>query len=509
MKTFLKVIALLSILISLAILLYFIVLSLNGVEGLAISFVISMILIIPISISMYGMIKGNIAMLKIRKRIGSFVLFAVSIFYLLFVIALGLLNIILEEASKDEVPSLKESVLTVTNVFIPIAYKEGLLTEEYNGITFRFPKGEETSIDTIKSLYPKVKEELDLLYGADTPVDLTIMIYESVDELNSRTNKEKLSGFYLPSNQSIHIVSEKSGAPYEFQDSFTHEYTHYRTDQFLKHHHISSTSIPQWFNEGISEYVMNMHTFVDIDLNKKINFKDIDTNNDFHKARRDGFDPYLQSYYAVRELVLEHGKDVIPSILIRTKNDRDFYTVFQETTGMKIEEFQTIFLNRREEINVLLEQAGEAEMKKEFKVAENLYLKIASLDPYDVYVERSLSYVYIKQGEFEKAMDTLKKMKETDISELYMMSELSLLKSLEDSLKYAEMAEEAIRKYNGETHYTSEFADAIRNNRSEPVIVYKELLNEELIDYKEIQIELVKRLKQQYPNEQWIQDLNS
>ncbi|NHC43471.1 hypothetical protein G6549_26865 [Bacillus sp. MM2020_1] len=491
MKVFLRILMSLSFLVSLAIVLYVIILSQNSIKGAAFGLLINVLLFILIGISIYGISKGNIVILKFRRRLGSVVLFTVSIFFLIYVSALGVLNIFLEKNSKEEVPSLKESVLAVENVFIPIAYKEGLLTKEFGGITYRFPEGEETSIHTLKSLYPIAKEELDKIYGEDSSVDLTIIMYKNTNELNSQLNMEQVSGFYVPSNQSIHLVSEKQMGLNAFQDSFIHEYTHYRTDQYFKKYHISSRSIPQWFNEGISEFEMNLHTNVDIDLKKVINFTDIDTNDNFHKARHDDFDPYHQSYFAVKELVLEHGMNVIPKLITASK-DSNFYSVFQKITGTKIEEFQSKFLNRREKIKKLVKQADEVEKKKQYKNAENLYLEIARLDPYDISPDQNLPYLYIKQMEFEKAMN---KLKESDYPDLEMMSEISLLTSLEESLKYAEMAEEEIRKNSGNVHYKSKFAEAIRKNLSEPAVVYKKLFAEDLIIYKEIETELFKKLR--------------
>jgi hypothetical protein len=490
-----------------AILLYVVVLSQNGKKGFTIAFAIDVLLILLIGISIYGMFKGSITILKIKQRKGSILLFALSIFFLFYVSALGVLSIILKENGNKEIPSLTESVLAVTNIFIPVGYKEGLLTEKFRGITFRFPKGKEASIHTIKSLYPKAKEELDKIYGKESSDHLTIMIYESADEFNFHINNEQLSGFYLSGNRSIHLVSDnKKMAPIQLQDSFIHEYAHYRTDQFLKQHNIPIRRIPQWFNEGISKFVADMHTYVDIDLIKVINFTDMDTNADFHKVNHGDLDPYNQSYFAVKELVLEHGMDVIPNLL-RSSKDQNFYSAFQDITGIKIEEFQTTFLNRKEKIKVLFNQADEAEKKKQYKNAENLYLEINRLDPYSKAADQMLPYLYIKQLEFEKARDQLKALDELNVSDLTMLSELSLLKSPQEALKYAKKADEEIKINTGDDHYISDFADAVRVTIKEPVTGYIMLFDKNLITYKEIQTELYKKLKQLYPNDPRIQGL--
>lgn len=119
-----------------------------------------------------------------------------------------------------------------------------------------------------------------------------------------------------------------------------------------------------------------------------------------------------------------------------------------------------------------------------------------------------LPYLFIKQREFEKARDLLKSINELDVGELQMLSELSLLTSPQESLKYAEKAEEEeIKMNNDDDNYTSPFAEAIRKTVKEPVKGYALLFNDDLISYKEIQTELYKKLNQLYPNDPIIQSL--
>jgi tetratricopeptide (TPR) repeat protein len=234
----------------------------------------------------------------------------------------------------------------------------------------------------------------------------------------------------------------------------------------------------------------------------------MDTNADFHKANHGDLDPYYQSYFAVKELVLEHGMDVIPKLLRSTKN-QNFYTAFQEITGVKIEQFQTTFLNRKKRIKELFNQADEAGKKKQYKNAENLYLEITRLDPYSLLADHSLPYLYIKQREFEKARNQLKAIDELDMDDLQMLSELSLLTNPQESLKYAEKEEEKIKINTGDDRYTSDFANAVRVTIKDPVTGYIMLFDKNLISYKEIQTELYKKLKQLYPNNPRIQGLHN
>jgi tetratricopeptide (TPR) repeat protein len=508
LKIFFKIIMSLTFLYIICTILYFVILSLSYEEAQPIVSAITSILILLIVASIYGMIKGRVPMLNIRQRKVAILLFANSIFFLFYISALGLLNIILEKNSIEEIPSLKESILNVANLFIPIGYKEGLLTEKFGGITFRFPKGEEKSIQTIKGIYPVAKKELDKIYGKNSSDHFTIMIYETAEELNSDSNIEKVSGYYDSGNRSIHMISCKQMSPSSFQDLFFHEYTHYRTDQFLKVQNIPSGKIPQWFNEGISQFEMDLHTEVDLDLIKVINFTNIITNNDFHAAIGDGYDPYLQSYFAVKELVLEHGTVVIPNLIKASKN-KNFYKSFQQITGSKIEEFQKTFLNRRKRVKELYKQADVAQKKKQYKNAENLYLEITHLDPSSNTAAQSLPNLYIKLGEFEKAKNQLESMDEPDVWELQILSELTLLTNPQESLKYAVKAEEMIKINTGDANNSSDLTEAVREVIKEPVEGYLLLFKKDLITYKEIRNDLYKKLRVLYPNDHRIQSLEN
>ncbi|WP_088042275.1 hypothetical protein [Bacillus sp. EAC] len=509
MKKSVNTLIALLILIFLPIFFYLTVLSQSSTVGLLIVLLVDITLLLLIILSLFGMIKGKIRLLKIRTRLNSLLLFFISIVFLLYVSTLGILSILFEIQPKKGIPSLQESMFAISNLFIPLPYREGLLTEKFNGLTFIYPKGEEKSVLIIKNNYLNTKEKLDELYGKDFSTRLTIMIYDHDSEFNSYAPMKQLRGFYLSTNESIHLESSKLLGSYEYLDVFVHEYTHFRTEQFINQHHIPKTHLPTWFNEGISQVEQYSNTYIDIELPKVIDFTNIDRNDKFHMARTNGYDPYLQSYFAVNELVTQHGMKVIPNILLVAKK-RDFYDAFQKVTGTRIEKFQTTFLNRKEKINTLFDQADEAKIKKHYTKAESSYLEIAKLNSSSIIGNKSLSSLYLKEGQFDKAMEELQKMEEKGFIDYTMMSELYLLTNPVKALKYAEMNEEAIRLNTGNYFPKSNYIIALQKitSTTNPVSGYKQLYNEHLISYKIIQTALLKKIKQLYPNDESIQNLS-
>ena len=509
MKRSLKILIALLILVFLPIFFYVTVLSQNSTVGLLIVLLVDIILLLLIGMSLIGMIKGKIRLLKIRNRLSSLLLFFISVFFLLYVSTIGFLSLLFEIQPKKGIPSLQESMFAITNLFIPLPYRQGLLTEKFNGLTFIYPKGEEKSVLIIKNNYLNTKEKLDELYGKNSSTGLTILIYDHESEFNSNAPMKQLRGFYLSTNESIHLESSKLLGSYEYLDVFVHEYTHFRTERFIDQHHIPKTHLPTWFNEGISQVEQYSNTYIDIELPIVIDFTKIDRNDKFHMARNNGYDPYLQSYFAVNELVIEHGIKVIPNILLVAK-ERDFYDAFQEITGARIEKFQTTFLNRKEKLNKLLEQADEAKIKKHYHTAESSYLEITKLDSSSIIGNKYLSSLYLKEGQFDKAIEELKIMEKKGFIDYTMMSELYLLTNPDDALKYARMNEEAIRLNTGNYFPKSNYILALQKitSTSNPASGYRQLYNEHLISYKIIQTALLKKLKQLYPNDRSIQNLN-
>lgn len=124
-----------------------------------------------------------------------------------------------------------------------------LLSENFKGMEIKFEKEDRASVETIKTIYPKVKEELDKLYGSNSD-KLTVIVYTNEEDIQDASSSEKLSGYYLPFNDSMHLMSEKLLPGYKFEELFDHEYSHYRTDRFLEEHGISVERYPLGLMKG-------------------------------------------------------------------------------------------------------------------------------------------------------------------------------------------------------------------------------------------------------------------
>ncbi|MEQ2525090.1 hypothetical protein WMO40_00140 [Bacillaceae bacterium CLA-AA-H227] len=379
------------------------------------------------------------------------------------------------------------------------------LTEKYEGLTIKYEKNDYSTVETIKALYPEAKEELDKLYG-DNSDELTIVVYEKLEDFNAASKSENLGGYYIPINDSIHLKSEELVGDFPLEDTFFHEYTHYRTDSFLEKHGLSDEDLPQWFNEGISEVIAKRDTDVDIDLVETIDFNELDSNTEFLKGRQGDVDPYLQSYFTVNELVYQYGLEILPEILLALK-DKDIYKVLDDLAGTNPEELLSSYIERKYTIDKLIEQVDEYQTKSEYKNGEVALQEILRLDPNNNYAIDIMLHLLLKQSKFTDAMALLRNREELRVYDLQMLAELSLLYNLDDSIKYTEMSEEQLRINTSDRSYTSPFGEIIRANLDDPSNAYLELIKENLFLYEEIKVKLVENLKQMYPDDPRVQNL--
>ncbi|RTR33983.1 hypothetical protein EKG37_07160 [Robertmurraya yapensis] len=379
------------------------------------------------------------------------------------------------------------------------------LTEKFEGLTIKYEKNDYSTVETIKALYPEAKEELDKLYG-DNSDELTIVVYEKLEDFNAASKSENLGGYYIPINDSIHLKSEELVGDFPLEDTFFHEYTHYRTDSFLEKHGLSDEDLPQWFNEGISEVIAKRDTDVDIDLVETIDFNELDSNTEFLKGRQGDVDPYLQSYFTVNELVYQYGLEILPEILLALK-DKDIYKVLDDIVGTNSDELLSSYIARREVVKEMEAQAHEYELNANYKKALEVYEEILHLHPSNVSAIGAMPHLLVKQFQFTKAMDTLKNRTDLYVYELKMLAELSLLTDLNESLKYTEMSEEKLKVNINDSSYKSPIGEIIRNNSDDPVGVFLELMKENLITYEEIKLQLEENLKKMYPDDPRVQNL--
>jgi hypothetical protein len=122
-----------------------------------------------------------------------------------------------------------------------------------------------------------------------------------------------------------------------------HEYTHFKAESFCKDNKINPLTIPQWFNEGLAEYISFQYRKdkVSKPLERLKNFRELNNQIEFTNAWIEGYDVYYQSYLAIKKIIELKGQNSIQSILLDS-NDMEFHKAIERNLGLSVEDFQKL-----------------------------------------------------------------------------------------------------------------------------------------------------------------------
>lgn len=234
------------------------------------------------------------------------------------------------------------------------ALKESRLKEKFQNITIYYPEDFSELIpitkETLKWAINKSKSVLGIVEA--TPVDLIVI--KDKEEMNDLSNLKEVSGFYSNFDKLLAInfdnkeaILERRETPlYFFQKSILHEYTHYVFSQMIAGTKTGVTAYPLWFNEGISEYIGNDKTIVELSNFKVVPFDQLIDGEQWQTARfQDRTNVYMQSYFAIKFLVDNYGEGILKEIINSTNSSGDFKVSFEKSTGLTFNKFEEKFLS--------------------------------------------------------------------------------------------------------------------------------------------------------------------
>lgn len=228
-------------------------------------------------------------------------------------------------------------------------------TVSIDDITFHYndEKSSQKTIEMVRNFIPQVNKNISSLFSTDSKENLNIILYDNKQELlKNAKGLGEVDSFYDTSNRSIYLINfDKSFAEWEYEKLFMHEYAHYKFDLFIKENKVNYSSIPVWFIEGFAEYIGYNGSIVEyspLSLENEKDFKLLNTTEEFEKARNEKYNPYLQSYYAIDELIKRNNQSSIKNIILKTK-EMDFYKAFQLVTNMSIVEFKKVYLQEEKD----------------------------------------------------------------------------------------------------------------------------------------------------------------
>lgn len=290
----------------------------------------------------------------------------VKIFFIIFLIFLvsifGVLKMLQKElnARTGENATLFTTAKTVFTFNYDSDLEQKLKADsmkyEYNYVSIYYQKENEKLIPlTVETLEWAEGVSRDIFGEYDqSPFDMTYMDTEDLEELSNAenvagyySNFDKLMGVYVHPEDVEYILQELETPLYFFQRKILHEYAHYASFKKIEEAGVFNGAFPEWFLEGIAEYVANDQTEVHFDLNRFefLPLESITGEDDWEEARRiKTADPYKQGYFSVSYLIQVYGKNVVVDLINNTNETEGFNKSFNKLQGRRFRNSNKMYL---------------------------------------------------------------------------------------------------------------------------------------------------------------------
>ncbi|KKI88484.1 hypothetical protein WQ54_31215 [Bacillus sp. SA1-12] len=230
--------------------------------------------------------------------------------------------------------------------------KEIKMKKKINNVTIFYDEEQNELIPlTIKTLEWADETVYEVIGNYDKkPVDLMFMNLEEIDRFSELvdvsgfyTDFDKIIGIHVYQEDIENIMQKKETPLYFFQKSIMHEYGHFATYRKIDEIGVSPSEFPQWFLEGIAEYIGNDKTIVEYESFQFewLPLQQISGGNGWQESRFiEHADPYLQSYFTINYLLKVYGSNVLMELMEKTKMTNDFNKALEQVSGKKIVEFE-------------------------------------------------------------------------------------------------------------------------------------------------------------------------
>jgi len=372
-------------------------------------------------------------------------------------------------------------------------YNKLFKTIKYDNTTVYFNPKLEPALNLVNAYLKKAASDNAKIFGDFTPSPLTIKFDYDQEVFKKRTSSDVVySGVYFDKEKTIYIYIKDCYSDFlainslqssTTKESLLHEYTHHMFFEFMNSNQLSTDKIPVWFMEGISEYIRSEGDKVTLPKTL-IDFKELNTQKQWNSYANNSSMIYQQSHYAVSQLILMRGKNIIKEILLNTKNT-DFNTAFNKATGFTIENYEKNFkqdfkgnwekYNRTapierahmytaiqieglekyikvnpNNINALIDLAKLYENSKELDKSKATLKMAVERKPENKIAWGALARIYERTNDFDNAIKAFEKdvsIPSANISDspgvIYLeLSHLLLLKDIDKSIEFAQKAKE-------------------------------------------------------------------
>lgn len=317
----------------------------------------------------------------------------------------------------------------------------------------------ESTLPLIEEYIEEIKSKCNTLLGINIGDKLTIQIDYDKEVFHERpilfTGEPgyNLGGYYAEKSNTIYLYTNDPvrevliNMPHaeniegrisidgiSFKDILFHEYTHYAIDTFIEANNIDNSLVPQWFQEGICQYMSGENLFLEDEF-EYIPLKQLQTDEEWDKERENiKGDVYEQSKFAVIKIVKEKGPLVLKDMLLSCK-DKNFEAIIKEYMKSSFEEFEAnLKIDIKEGNFEAVENLGDAHTNTKIKCLED-YIKY---DENNIEAYEFLGTLYNNNKENMKVINLFKYATEKNPEEYILWHRLGLA--------YEEVGEGALAK---------------------------------------------------------------
>lgn len=458
--------------------------------------------------SVIGAAESSLNFIKFRTRTDAAGMTVISILLFFVVVGAAVMNSFVVYTSGDEQQTSKDKVRFFASTVFQVSSQADLLKTEKNGVIYFYSPENEEEIKKVDQVLQRERESFASFLGTDDKTGLTIEFHEDYESLETGYGGENVAGYYNLGNKSIHFVPTDEN----WELILVHEYAHYQSHLFSSQHSLPITRIPSWFEEGIADYFADESSgWYDLNSIELIDFHDLDDQQNYDTAATDTYDPYAQSFLAVKSLVDVHGEEIITELLKSRSTDL-FYKKLEAKIGMDIEEYQEVFLDQliveQNQLEEWMRLAYQQLDQQNYQGLERTAAHIKKAgDPHDIDAAVWLLVdAQLAQGEFQTAAELLvQKLEEGTeeflVEDLFLLAEIYLLIDPQLSLESALQAEKA--NPNSEDYFYEKDLVAIyeKINSDEPQEGYRQLLDDEWVYNRYVLDKLNDKLKKEFPEE--------
>ncbi len=202
----------------------------------------------------------------------------------------------------------------------------------------------------VVNIYPRVKDELETLFGWQLDVNPRVVLVKNRRDFQQMTRHALYVAFAVPEKALVVIdYSKMTTRPFTLATTLKHELCH-----LLLHRHIPRTALPRWLDEGVCQWASDGLADIILTTNRSslnaavLADRQIPLSRLSHSFPADNRElmlAYEQSKSVVDYISREYGKTAVVDILNLLKNGGSLESALKIRLSLSSEELEAQWLN--------------------------------------------------------------------------------------------------------------------------------------------------------------------